>query len=309
MKNTNSANVKGFTLTELIVVIAIIVVMLGMFGYGVSGMMRDDKQKTGDQYAKQLHSAIQDWLIDMETNGVDVFMPNSYYTGNATQQAHTRYATICSYQWPEIGTSYSVYGKNGPTYPGDPINPADATDPSKGMAINVGGEMKGWKRDEIFYNPWIIKDWMFSGDAAFRVGNGLGNILGNGTLPGNTLPHGYTGSMVNPKIDHDLTNYIKSDDMLRQSGSWLAVIDTEQMVVLWTYWFGDQGRAFTDNGQRFYNESYVIENGASIADPSPVFGGTGGYLMYHCQEWLYKEQNDIICCYPMADEMGQDFTP
>lgn len=270
MKNNKSVNVKGFTMMELIVVIAIIVVMLSMFGFGVSGMMKNDKFDEANADAKILHSAIQDWLIDLEVSGVDAFVDNTAY-----DPTNTRYATITSL-----------------TYPG-------TYDSSKEIMVN--SVMTPWESVNGDGFQWVIKDWKESANAQYDVDNGTGYIGSIGGISG------YIGSIVNPEIEHDISQYIANTDLATKNGTWLAVIDTEQMAVLWTTWIDQPNKVFDTNTQRFYATSYRTEKenaGHNFHEPPSM-----PKLNWLSQEYVYNHPSGGIAigCYPMADEMAQKF--
>lgn len=62
----NSKKIKGFTLVELIVVIAILVVLMSISSLVIVGFRRDAQIETSNEKAKIIFTAIQDALIDME---------------------------------------------------------------------------------------------------------------------------------------------------------------------------------------------------------------------------------------------------
>ena len=59
---------KGFTLIELIVVIAIITVLSGILSLAINGFRRDARIETNNKKAQMVYTAFQDILIDMEVS-------------------------------------------------------------------------------------------------------------------------------------------------------------------------------------------------------------------------------------------------
>lgn len=70
--------IKGFTLVELIVVMAIIVILAGMGNLGVQTLVRDNKLETLNDRAQLVYAAFQDMLLDCEVSQDNsVFEPHS----------------------------------------------------------------------------------------------------------------------------------------------------------------------------------------------------------------------------------------
>lgn len=65
-KNSDRKHLKGFTLVELIVVIAIITILAGIISVSVFGMQRDARIESNNYKAQMVFSAFQDVLIDCE---------------------------------------------------------------------------------------------------------------------------------------------------------------------------------------------------------------------------------------------------
>ncbi|MBQ8967211.1 MAG: type II secretion system protein [Ruminococcus sp.] len=67
MKNSNK---KGFTLVELVVVIAIIGVLAAILVPSMMGYVKKSRLKTANGNAKTAYNAVAEYLADMETQGL-----------------------------------------------------------------------------------------------------------------------------------------------------------------------------------------------------------------------------------------------
>ena len=67
MKNSNK---KGFTLVELVVVIAIIGVLAAILVPSMMGYVKKSRLKTANGNAKTAYNAVSEYLADLETQGL-----------------------------------------------------------------------------------------------------------------------------------------------------------------------------------------------------------------------------------------------
>lgn len=65
-KSSAFKTVKGFTVLELIIVIAIIAILAGISSIAVQGFVRDARLETADNKAQQVYTAVQNVLIQFE---------------------------------------------------------------------------------------------------------------------------------------------------------------------------------------------------------------------------------------------------
>lgn len=140
----NKRKLKGFTLLELVVVIAIISIMAAVLIPNISDYLRTNKIKTANDQAQQIFMAAQDYLVSEQIRGVTV----KDITGTDTPPS------LC---WimvtTEIGTDSTAYDKSNKTtvVDSDGIKTSTATTYVADDATNTGFDYRIKKDGTISY--------------------------------------------------------------------------------------------------------------------------------------------------------------
>lgn len=75
--------VKGFTLLELIIVIAIIAILAGISSVLVTGFIRDANCESVNNRAQQVYASVQNMLVECEIDNDSTFIDPGYVNGGA----------------------------------------------------------------------------------------------------------------------------------------------------------------------------------------------------------------------------------
>lgn len=72
MKNSEKrrSSLKGFTLIELVIVIAIIAILMSMISLAITGFTNDAKRETADEQARMVSQSFQSLLTEYEIRGI-----------------------------------------------------------------------------------------------------------------------------------------------------------------------------------------------------------------------------------------------
>lgn len=87
--------VKGFTVIELLIVIAIIAILAGMTSLAIMGFVRNANLESVNSKAQQAYASLQNMLIDIEIDGTTEYL-DAVYIGSGTESNPT-YATLQYY--------------------------------------------------------------------------------------------------------------------------------------------------------------------------------------------------------------------
>lgn len=93
-KSSAPKKLKGFTLIELIIVMAIIAILASMISILATGIVRDARLDTARSQAQSAYMAIQNTLVQLEINGKGDLLDPTTYLGSGTV---TGYVTLSFY--------------------------------------------------------------------------------------------------------------------------------------------------------------------------------------------------------------------
>lgn len=90
-KSSAFKTVKGFTLIELVIVIAIIAILAGISSIAIEGFLRDSRLETANNKAQQVFTAVQNLMIQTEIkqNTKEIFDKKYLSTGTGASPAKT----------------------------------------------------------------------------------------------------------------------------------------------------------------------------------------------------------------------------
>lgn len=266
MKNIhNRHSVKGFTLVEMIIVLAIIAILATVATLSLSQFRRDSMISRANENAKIVGQTIQDWLTQMELDGVQISVDNPEETTD------TKYMTITS------NRSDGLYADVGQHIT---LNGADFEQEASSASIGgVYDEEHGTYWGQLgAENTLIVKDYQPTADGHYSDNH---HAMQNG-LDGKRL----TGRILSPTVERNLSSWLKNSEMDAMNHTWLCVIDTESNTVLYTTWLDEIRAAGLTNNEQRYREWPV---GSSISENL-------------CQDTFNDTYNRATGCYPLVDE-------
>lgn len=88
---SSAKSLKGFTLVEMLIVIAIISILAGMFSIITSGLVRDSRLETARTTAQSVYTGIQNALVQMEIKQDDEIIDPTKYGAGGT---FSKYVTL-----------------------------------------------------------------------------------------------------------------------------------------------------------------------------------------------------------------------
>lgn len=185
-KSSATKKLKGFTLIEMLIVIAIIAILAGMISIATNGLVRDARLESARTSAQEVYTGIQNALIQIEIKQQDELLDptNSKYGGSGT---FSKYVTLSFIM--EKGNMSSANGMviddgtNSVTLSYDYPNASAAADDkekafrklAKYLTDNLAMDFTGYVYAAIDMEDWLVDSVVFVEDYA-KVNNATNGI-------------------------------------------------------------------------------------------------------------------------------------
>ena len=95
--------VKGFTVIELLIVIAIIAILAGMTSLAIAGFVTNTTIETSNSKAQQAYASLQNMLIDLEIRNKSTYVDSGYITSATGTPSATAPVQISIQYYMEVG--------------------------------------------------------------------------------------------------------------------------------------------------------------------------------------------------------------
>ena len=184
-KSSARKKLKGFTLVELLIVIAIISILAGMISLSVAAIVRNSRLETANNGAKAVYTGLQNALVQMEIKQQDNLLDPITYGETGT---FSNYVTIEFLMDNGILSSTNLFTKSGDTanfyisdgtmksafkydYPNteEPVSPSDVEKErerqflklAKYVTDNLDMGFTGYVYAAIDLNDWAVDSIVF----------------------------------------------------------------------------------------------------------------------------------------------------
>lgn len=189
-KSSATKKLKGFTLIEMIVVIAIIAILAGMLSIATNGLVRDARLESARTTAQEVYTGIQNALIQIEIKQQDDLLdPTKYSTGGAG--TFSKYVTLSFIM--DNGNMSSTNGmviddgSNDVTLSYNYPNSAAAADDdekafrklAKYLTDNLAMDFTGYVYAAIDMEDWLVDSVVFVEDynKVKNAANGIADFI------------------------------------------------------------------------------------------------------------------------------------
>lgn len=174
-KSSATKKLKGFTVVELLIVMAILAIFAGMISIITSGLVRDARLETARDKAQTVYTALQNAVIQMEIKQEgDLLDPTSYTSGGGTFSKYTTLGLVIDQG--NISSSNALVmedGTNNPfliqfNYPSD-SDPTTEDEKkirklAKYITDNLAMDFTGYIYAAIDMEDWVVDSVVFVED-------------------------------------------------------------------------------------------------------------------------------------------------
>lgn len=183
-KSSATKKLKGFTLIEMIVVIAIIAILAGMLSIATNGLVRDARLESARTTAQEVYTGIQNALIQIEIKQQDELLDPTKYIGSGTFSKYVTLSFIMDKGNMSSANGMKIDdGKSSITLYYDYPNASAATDYkekmfrklAKYLTDNLSMDFTGYVYAAIDMEDWLVDSVVFVEDYT-KVDNAANRI-------------------------------------------------------------------------------------------------------------------------------------